>query len=111
MKINLTIGTEARTRASTVSIACASAGIVSHVNSSLAARRTSSGPRCWVRRWMIRETSGPSRIAVRICSSTCGRDRLADEEALHLDREDHGDDAEQQTDPDAAERVPPRGCP
>src|SRR5205814_1479493 len=36
------------------------------------------------------------------------RDGLADEQALHLDREHHRDDTEQQADADAAERVPTR---
>ena len=56
----------------------------------------------------MRVTSGPSRIAARISASTCGRDRLADQQALHLDRQHDRDHAEQQADPDAAERVPAR---
>ena len=80
----------------------------SHVNSSLAASSTSSGPRCCVRRWMIRFTSGPSRIASRMRGVDPGRDRFADQEALHLDREDDRDHAEQQSDADAAQRVPAR---
>ena len=36
------------------------------------------------------------------------RDRLSDQQALHLDGEDHRDDAEQHADPEAAGRVPAR---
>ena len=46
--------------------------MVVQVNSSLAVSSTSSGPRCCVRRWMMRDTSGPPRMAARISSSTCG---------------------------------------
>ena len=78
-------------------------------NSSLAATSSSSGPRC-----CGAEVDEPahavasSSVRVIRSRSSVGR-RLADQQALHLDRQHDGDDDEQDADGDRARRRPSAG--
>ena len=70
--------------------------------------RSSSGPRCCVRRWISCRASGLDTIACSIASRLSALGALADQEALHLDGKDDGDDPEQDADAQRADAVPHR---
>ena len=80
-------------------------------NSTLAHTSSSSGPRCSVRMWMSCDHPGLDLDGGLDGLALLAAGRLADQQALHLDHEDDGDDAEQHADGDRAVGVPVSGCP
>ena len=92
-------------RTSIASIAAASAATSGASMSTLVATSSSSGPSWSVRRWITRRTSGLRLDGGADRRVHVGARGLADQQALHLDREHDRDRAEQQADRDAADRV------
>src|SRR4051794_14607691 len=93
-------------RRSQASIASTSSTVVSSgLNSTLAATSSSSGPMCCVRTWMTRRNARRALELGFDPALEIGRRGLADQQAAHLDGEDHGDAEQQYADGERADAV------
>src|SRR5688500_17885550 len=99
------LGSTSRTWASASSMVVAMSAPSAWLDTAiLAATRSSSGPRCTVRRWMTRSTPGASSRAVNLVD-LLGYGGLPDEQAGGLPGQENRDSGEQDADAEACDAV------